>query len=370
MIMRVFKKIIAVLLCLGFLMGGIAVMRHQAQQADALAFFQNLGAGWNLGNTLDCHRLRYETDNPLDFEVYWGNPVTTKELFAAVRQAGFKTVRIPVTWYPHMDENNVVDGRWMDRVAQVVDDALSSGLYVILNTHHETWLIPSRKDISQMETKFITLWEQIADRFSGYDERLLFEGMNEPRLIGTAMEWTEGTPEARDMINHLNQVFVDTIRAMGGNNTERYLLIPTYCAKTYEDALKDFAKLGDLKVGVSIHIYSPYSFAQDSNGTKEWQNNENEGAEKLDTLFQYIKAHLIDRKIPVVITEFGAINKDNEKSRAEWTAYIVEFAAEHNISYAWWDSGGRTEKDDTFNLFDRYNLEWKYPGILKELIRP
>ena len=365
--MRTYRIIAALGLCC--LTAGIFLFTNYLRQRAASIFFQNLGPGWNLGNTLDCHELKSKTTDPLAYEVYWGNPVTTRELFEKVRESGFKTVRIPVTWYPHMNEKYEVDSQWMERVKQVVDDALSSDLYVILNTHHERWLIPSRENSPLVEAQFTALWKQIADAFAGYDERLLFEAMNEPRLIGTDMEWTDGTTEARGVINRLNKIFVETIRSKGEQNRKRYLLVPTYCAKIYEGALKDFVKPNDTRVGVSIHIYSPYSFAQNAKGKKEWDPNESNHTKSLDAIFQDINTYLIDKGIPIVITEFGAINKNNEESRAKWTAYIVDFAVKNKISYVWWDNGGKAGRDDTYNLLDRYDLEWKCMQILNELVR-
>ena len=170
-----------IILCLfvGFALGGIFLK----SKAGAIQFVRDMGAGINLGNTLDSTGLRdYKPDaDDLEYETYWGNPKADAETFRIMKEAGFGTVRIPVTWEDHLDEGYRISDVWMDRVQEVVDMALEEGLYVILDLHHEEWLDLKIERETQIREEFVIVWEQIAERFQKYDERLLFESMNEPR---------------------------------------------------------------------------------------------------------------------------------------------------------------------------------------------
>ena len=148
---------------------------------------REIKSGWSLGNTLDA-----ASRNDITSETSWGNPVTTKEMITAVRNAGFNIVRIPVTWCNHMDENGVVDKKWLDRVQEVVDYGYNQGMFVILNIHHENWHDPYYENEEAAAAKISDIWTQIGTRFEKYGERLIFEGMNEPRKRRTPLEWNGG----------------------------------------------------------------------------------------------------------------------------------------------------------------------------------
>ena len=190
-------------------------------------FVSKLNAGFNLSNTLDSHGIHDRTASPHAYETLWGNPITTSEMIRAIKDAGFQTVRVPVTWYEHMDEDYMIDSAWMSRVNEVVDYCIDNDLYVIVNAHHDDWYSQFESNRENAAYIMQKLWKQIAARFADYDEKLLFESMNEPRLIDTIYEWNEGTKQAREIVNDLNRVFVETVRSSGGYNSSRYLLIPT-----------------------------------------------------------------------------------------------------------------------------------------------
>ena len=166
--------------------------------------------GWNLGNTMDA-----TGGSGIDAETSWGNVETTKLMIDQVKDAGFNVFRLPVSWGTHMDENYTVDEAWMNRVQEIVDYGIDNGMFVILNTHHEEWYMPKKdradKDIEQLKA----LWKQICDRFQGYDEHLIFEGVNEPRLRGEGNEWI-GDAESREVVNQYAKAFVETKRDNDG----------------------------------------------------------------------------------------------------------------------------------------------------------
>ena len=154
----------------------------------------------------------------------------------AVKAAGFRTVRIPVSWHNHVDGSYQITKQWMDRVQEVVDYAVNDGMYVILNVHHdndEKYMYPNTAHYEQSKKYMTTVWSQIAERFKDYDNKLIFETMNEPRLVGHQNEWwinpsNSDCIDAVKTINKLNQDILDTIRSSGGNNGTRYVAVPGY----------------------------------------------------------------------------------------------------------------------------------------------
>ena len=355
----------AVLLSL-FIITLVIIWRIFIYETPQMKFVKNMGAGINIGNSLDSHGLReyHPEASDLDFETFWGNPEITEELFVMIKEAGFSTVRIPVTWQDHMDESGLVSEEWMARVQEVVDMALSQELYVILNTHHEEWMNLETDRLDEIAERFAFLWTQIAENFSEYDERLVFEGMNEPRLRDSEHEWTEGTEELRDMVNQLNEVFVDTVRSTGGANEERYLMICPYATNHVEEAMVDL-EVPKGNIIVSIHMYSPYVFCQKEDGIATWDASDSECAEYAEDIVMHfcnMKELFIKKGIPVIITEFGCTDKDNLDSRVEWLKFYKEQADSTGIPCVWWDNGSN------YQIMDRESFEWTYPEIKDALV--
>lgn len=166
------------------------IKQYEIPQNEAMAFMQRMGVGWNLGNTFDAFHDGFRGDD-LAMESIWVGVKTTREMIAAVREAGFGTIRIPVSWHNHVDENFLIREEWLARVQEVVDWALEEGLYVILNTHHDVgadFYYPNTENADVSRRYIRTIWEQLSARFAAYDERLIFESMNEPRLKDTEDE--------------------------------------------------------------------------------------------------------------------------------------------------------------------------------------
>lgn len=324
---------------------------------NTMHFVQGLQPGWNLGNTLDSHGLQTPT-SVKDTETYWGNPYTTPEMIHSIREMGFRTIRIPVTWQEHMNASMEIDPAWINRVQEVVDYCLEEDLYVIINAHHDNWYQPDNTHYEDATKRLTALWTQIAEHFRSYDEHLLFESMNEPRLLQTEHEWTAGTEEARSIVNQYNQTFVNTIRSSTSpNNKERYLLIPTYGASTDLLAMESLVLPADPHIIVSLHLYDPYSFALNPEGSSQWNSALPADTQELDSIFEHIHQTFSSKNIPVMLTEFGALDKGNEADRAAWTSYVLQKAKTQNISCIWWDD----------SLFDRRTLTWRYPSITAQL---
>lgn len=324
--------------------------------------------GWNLGNTLDSK----------GGETAWGNPVTTHEMIDAVAKAGFNTIRIPVTWGEKMldDENYTVPEAWMSRIHEVVDYAFDNDMYVILNTHHETsWIKPDPEKLDSFTPKFRSLWTQIAESFEKYGDHLLFEGLNEPRIEGGKFEWNGGTKDGRAALNDLNRMFVDTVRATGGNNAKRGVLITTFAAAPVSSGLKDLVIPEDDHLIVSLHAYTPYSYTYHSG--EEWEIYEfnDNVAREIDSVFKLIDKHLTSNNVPVIITEYGSVSKSspgsdvrNDAENEKWVKYYLERAKQSGIPCVWWDNGYYYSGNELFGIFDRNNCDWFVPGLVEAIM--
>jgi len=331
-----------------------------------------MGAGWNLGNTLDARGSRSST--PTEQETAWGNPVTSPEMIQLLVDTGFSTLRVPVTWENFIGDapDYEIDAAWMNRVQEIVDYGIDRGLYVILNLHHENWHFPSEENYETAKAMLIAVWTQIAERFGTYSEKLIFEGMNEPRMKGTNQEWTGGTPEARDVINRWNAAFVETVRDSGGNNTKRWLMVPTIAASSDPPALLGFVMPDDDYTIVSIHAYTPYNFALNTRSKNNEFDPENEKHTRdIDAMFERLDEHLLSKGYFVVMGETGCLNKENPEDRANWAGYYSSKAAQYGIPMVWWDNGIQIptrDGEESFGIMDRVNAEWWYPEIAEALV--
>lgn len=353
-----------------------------ANERSAAEFVSDMRLGWNLGNALDSTDYKKQgiksalnnTTAETMYETMWGNPVTTREMIETVAEAGFGAVRIPVTYYDHMDDNFNISQSWLDRVEEIVNYVLDSGMYCIINLHHDagkgTWLKADPDRAEEMQNNLAYVWKQIAERFSDYDERLVFESFNE--ILDIDQHWENANPGAYEAVNKLNQTFVDTIRSSGGNNTNRFLLLATYAAGTKADIITAFSIPNDTendKLIISVHTYIPYPFSH-----LRSDNSENQQDTKVNTFYTVLdrlKSAFIDNGIPVVITEFGAQNKNNVSDREEYAKEFVTTAKQYGITCFWWDDGGSSkppEKVTNFALLDRAANTWFFPSIVEALV--
>lgn len=334
---------------------------------SSMDIVKDMGAGWNLGNSLDA------LGNGLASETAWGNPKTTKEMIDDICEAGFKTIRIPVSWGKHCDKNGNVDKDWMNRVKEVVDYAYGNGVYVILNSHHDNsyydigGCVKSEDTLNKSVKKMTTLWTQIANTFKDYDEHLIFETLNEPRTEGSAKEWSGGTAEEREVVYTLNEKIVSAIRKTGGNNAYRHIMVPTYAATSSTNILKQMKLPDDDRIIVSVHAYSPYFFAMDANGSGTFTDNDKK---ELDKFFKELNSIFVSNGTPVVIGEFGATNKKNPDDRIAWAEYYVKGAGKYNIPCVWWDNNsGKRSGGECFGIYSREKKEFNYPEIAETVVK-
>ena len=329
----------------------------------AAEILDDIVLGWNLGNTLDSYNsIGFGENEGLASETIWGNPQASQELLDLVSDSGFNIVRVPVTWYNHMDSNYVIDEEWMDRVQEVVDYIVNDDMYCILNVQHDTgtngWLRASDTNLEENRVIFAGIWEQISARFADYDNHLLFEGFNE--ILNDKDEWVNPDSRALEITNELNQLFVDTVRASGGNNAERVLVVNTYCAGGNSQVTKGFALPTDSvenSLIVAAHIYQPFQFtAEEYPSITTWDKN------SVDSYLKNMYTSFLQQGIPTLIGEFGCVDKDNLEQRMSWAKYYLETCNEYGFKCLWWDNGG------AYRLFNRRSLQVAHRDLLGMLI--
>jgi endoglucanase len=321
----------------------------------------NIKIGWNLGNTLDADPN----------ETAWGNPMTKKSNIDAIKAAGFNAVRIPVSWSHHVDRNYNIDAKFMERVKEIVGYAIDNDMYILLNTHHDEGIFKFQdKNMADSKTAFEKIWKQIAGQFKNENEKLIFEGLNEPRTKGSSKEWQGGTAEEWANLNSMEQIFVDVVRASGSNNIKRILLISTYAASAEQVAMDGLKLPKDTlnsvnKFIVSIHAYSPYNFAlnEGAGSVSTWSASNSSDTSGVKTPLDRAYNKFVSKGIPVIMGEFGALNRNNESARAAWAEYYVSYAKSKNIPCFWWDDGGN------FKLLNRGSNTFYFPAIKDALIR-
>lgn len=331
---------------------------------------KNMGLGWNLGNTFDANG-NYVTDSPdndaywgrqgLESETFWGQKTTQKELFTMMKNAGFGAIRVPVTWFNHMDATGKVDAAWMARIREVVGWVLDAGLYCIINVHHDTgadnnvhksWLKADMDTYNAQKDRYEYLWQQIAEEFKDFDHRLLFESYNE--MLDSKNSWcfaSFNTPSkydaqiaasAYEAINKYAQSFVNAVRATGGNNSERNLVVNTYAAAcgggTWNSHLKDpLANMNLPEDEAENHIIFEVHTYPNITGSMQSIKSD------LDQNISVINTYLAS-KAPVIIGEWGTSNVDAEVSdydarrdvMFQFVDYFVQRMKENNIGMFYW----------------------------------
>lgn len=334
---------------------------------------EDMTFGWNLGNTLDVCQADRDGDGKINEhveagekvdETLWGNPKATKELFTSLKKNGVNAVRIPVTWRDHMDSNGNIDREWMDRVQQVVDYAYSQGMYVIINVHHDgggdpkfgAWIIEeSQNDYNTFLKKYKNVWKQIAERFKNYSDYLIFESMNE---VGFDTLYNKNKADAYNLINKINQDFVDIIRATGGNNAKRHLLIAGYYTDI-ERTCDSLYKMPDDKAErciLSVHYYTPWDFCTcDIKHT--WGTNSE--VWQMETLIGKMKKNFVDKGIPVIIGEYAASGSDLS-SCIFFIEKLNKLCSDYGIATFIWDNGSQV---------NRKTYKWRTPQYLEALKR-
>ncbi len=310
--------------------------------------------GWNLGNTLDA----VGPD-----ETAWGNPRVTEELLDAVEDAGFNSVRIPVTFGQHQGPapDYAVDPAFMDRVEEVVDMALDEKLYVLLDVHHDSWQwinqMPTRHD--EVVAQYDALWQQLADRFRDHSHRLLLESVNEPQFAGV----DDATSYA--LLDELNVRFHEIVRATGGRNADRVLVLPTLHTNAEQgrlDALTaTFEALDDPNLAATVHYYGYWPFSVNVAGGFRY-----DATAQADTegTFQRVHDSFVAQGVPVILGEYGLLGFDRhtgtiqQGEKLKFFEHVGHLARTTGVTTMLWDNGQH---------LDRTTFEWQDPALFAQV---
>ena len=333
---------------------------------------KNMRLAWNLGNSLDSYGTWIGSNkSPDKYETAWGQPITKPELMASLKKEGFNAIRVPVTWWQHLDSDDNIDEDWMNRVQEVVDYVINNDMYCIINVHHDTgsgpesehWLKADIDKFDQMNVRFVKIWQQIATRFRDYDQRLLFEGYNE--MLDKDNTWTNAkAASSYTAVNQFAQSFVNTVRATGGNNQTRNLIVNTYSA-AYWEGLAPFVVPTD---NVSDHLiaethsYDPYNWLATA-GT--WGATQSQA---ITTMFTRLNDKFVSKGIPVIIGECGIIGENDvdvnaikakKQEASKHIADVIRQGKALNIPIFYW----MTLIDGT----DRSVPQWTIPEMVQAM---
>ena len=350
---------------------------------SSLEFVKDIKLGINIGNTFDV---------PSGNEIEWGAKPVTRSLIRLYKTKGINAVRIPVTWrmqFSVYDPKHEIRSAFLDRVQDVVDMCMDEGMVTILNIHHDggsagwpkEWLTIDGKNEDKADAVLADIWRQIAMRFRDYPEKLVFEAFNEIRKAKSHPgedgqqvgkdDW-EGKPLYCKTVNRYAKTFYDTVRATGGNNARRYLLIPTYAATDYEPSCLEWRHPNpkDDHVMVSIHAYEPGWFCLWGDETKY---DRERFAKRFDEVFPMLERIFAAKGVAVVIGEVNAElryhdkdeSRPNDTDRVAWAKHYGYEAGRHGFPCFLWDQGG----DKWMGLIDRSKLEWTHPEIVENFVR-
>ena len=330
----------------------------------ATEFARQMSPGWNLGNSLEAMGSG-PAPAATSQETAWGNPATTQALMTAVKAAGFKSVRIPVSWNQYADAGNNISPAWMARVTEVVNYARSAGLYVVMNIHWDGgWMQPTSAQQAAVNAKLTKFWTQIATNFRDQDDRLLFAGTNEVMVTNV---YSAPTTENCAVQNSFNQTFVNAVRATGGGNATRYLVVQGYNTNiNYTVACNATLPTDSVanRMMMEVHYYDPYNFtlntassiwqwgsiATTPSATETWANEA-----YTDAQFQKMKTTFIDKGIPVILGEYAAsLRTEYDPSgtyRNYWNKYITQSAHQRGLVPMYWDNGSTANHQS--GLFNR-----------------
>ena len=354
--------------------------------------------GWNLGNQFESSvpadagesTVIGNPDGSIHAETAWGNPVVTKEMIQAVKNAGFNAIRIPIRWQCHITDvpTMSIDPDWIDRIKTVVGWCLDNDLKVIINAHHEKWLEsrPTSQYKEENCNKLKLLWKNIASAFADYDSRLAFAGTNEVHVSGY---WGKPERENLEVQNAYNQKFVEAVRATGGNNAQRHLIVQTYVCNPWfgienGDFIipKDAEGNGNNYMSVEFHYYQPWSYAGDC--TYDYWGDAYKDAGKIPAENEKTMTDFFDKAVNtwsnkglgIVIGEWGVTDhyKSNSEKVHENMTYYCKFltteARTRGFSTFVWDNNQFSNDNgrENYGIFDRRNdmavkASWILNGI-------
>lgn len=358
---------------------------------SSIQFASAMQCGWNLGNTFDSAEYDNKTNKGSGYETAWGMPVTTKKMINTVAAKGFKTIRIPISWHNHITDgtNYTIDPDWLKRVKEVVDWARDNKMFVIINIHHDnltssqmstTYGFSVNTDSAQQAAskKYIEkIWTQVANYFKDYDNHLIFELLNEPRNMDLSNAFNPSSTEESEcnaVIKEYEQVALDAIRNTGGNNLNRFIMVPNYAASPWKNANwslpNDSAKD---KLLISTHAYDPYNFAMYDGSTNNSDFKEGEEGKELTNLFNNLNTKWVNNGRGVVMGEASCTDKENLSDREAWFNSYITKAKAINCPVILWDnmqtaSTGQKDVAERHGYLNRNDCTWYFPTLVNAMI--
>ena len=269
-------------------------------------------------------------------------------------RSGVNAVRLPISWQDHIGENGSIAESWLNRVTQVADYAYDCGMYVIITMYGDgaegSWLRTAAADHDSVLDRYASVWRQLADKFGGYNERILFESMNQVDFTGVSDD------DSYALLNEINQLFVDTIRSSGKNNRWRHLLIAGYDADIICSVDERFSMPSDPEERciLAVHYYIPVTFCLEAVQDK-WGSNSDQIW--MENMISQLSTAFTDKGIPAIITEYGTTGSD-VPSRVFFCEKLTKLCNDAGIAAFLWDDGSE---------FDRSNFTWKTPGLIEAL---
>jgi len=356
--------------------------------------------GWNLGNQLECVQWPWEGEsmqiglgeNHLKAETGWNNPIVTKKIIHAVKEAGFNAIRIPIRWQCHITNERAmsIDAAWMARVKEVVGWCLAEDMKVIINVHHDKWLEgrPFEKYKEENNQKLALLWMNIAGAFANYDYRLAFAGTNE---VHVKDNWKDPTEENLKVQNSYNQTFIDIVRSTGGKNAQRHLICQTYVCNPYFGfggkfiIPRDAEGNGNKYMSVEFHYYTPWDYC---GGCKYYywgeygkQHAEADKVDKSDEktmtdFMDQVVREWSDKDLGIVMGEWGVTNhfksgkaEEMHENAKYFCNFLVSEAKKRGFSSFVWDNNYEGNGEEKFGIFARQSRmkviqPWVLDGIM------
>lgn len=350
----------------------VGVMRNLSSTQLA----PSMAPGWNLGNALESIGGTYVWGSSSFNEAAWGNAPASQALFDGVKAAGYKSVRIPVSWKQYADANDNISPQWMARVTEVVNYAHNAGLVAMINVHWDGgWLQPTYARQKEANARLAKFWTQIANNFRNHDDTLLFAGTNEVMVDG---DYNAPTIEYCEVQRGFNQVFVDTVRATGGNNARRHLVAQGFNTNIDHADSCNATPPADPAAGrlmMEVHYYDPYDFTLDANsGSWKWGQAANPSGwanePYTDAQFQKMKQRFVDKGIPVILGEYAAMLRSEYDAagtyRKYWDQYITRSAFTHGLVPMYWDNGYPANHQS--GLFNRATGALVYPDVSNAIV--
>ena len=332
--------------------GGTGGSGGAGETVNATALVAAMGFGANIGNTLE---------NTTSWETGWGQPLITTAYINGMASRGIKTVRVPVAWDTYA-AGGTIDASKVNRVKEVVGWIEAAGMYAIVNIHWDGGWIYNESNANKfkltddVKTKFQSYWKQIATAFSGVGHKLIFEGMNEEGRYYVNGD-SNGTPDYA-ALNTMNQLFVTTVRAQGGYNATRALLIAGFTTDIDLTCVDAFAipsdPAGADRLFLSLHYYTPYTFCG-LDTVESWgspQTTWGTAAEKttLQNLFDKLAAFSTKKKIPIILGEFGVTRGEkyprDPASRILWMESVAKACQSRKMVPVLWDTGSEIKRTD------------------------